>query len=158
MRSNKTCLWIAAGLILLCAIIFLLSMVIVPRSAKASTYGITDKDQAALVIYNRTADFYVLDISLQDGTGKKLTNLIHRGDFGVFEIPPGEYSVIVHYSDEANLDNLSYMEWYVSSVIKKEIEVKAGRAVRFTLTGGDVSGMFYEPPELLSGDVKPDKR
>lgn len=149
-RKRRIFLFILGGFILVCPGLLLASadILFVPKSQLASTYGIMDKEKSALVISNRTDEFYILDVTVAGAQEQKFAELIPQGGVRTFEISPGAYNLSVHYSDRSSLDNLAFMTWYVSALKKADFEVKAGRAARFTLKGGDAMGIMYDPPDL----------
>jgi hypothetical protein len=57
MRLKKTALIILAVVVALCIIFAAVGMLVVPKSQRASTYGISDKEKSALVIQNKTSEF-----------------------------------------------------------------------------------------------------
>lgn len=148
MRSRKIVLIILAVVISLCIIILAVGALVVPESQRASTYGIVDKERSALVIYNKTSEFFILSIDVKSGTTEKFTGTISPGEFKTYPLLPGAYSLIIHYSDRANFSTTSYIKWYVDGVALSDFEVKKGRAAIFALRGGDMKGMFYDPPKL----------
>ncbi len=64
---------------------------------------------------------------------------------GVVAIPGGQHELVIHYSDHITPPSFGF---YVSSVLKENFYVAAGRAAVYAIEGGDVQGMFYTPPEL----------
>jgi hypothetical protein len=72
---------------------------------------------------------------------------------------PGTYNLIINYSDRADLTPSGYVDWYVDGVKLADFEIKKGRAVIFALKGGDVRGLFYDPPTLEdnSGEINSDQ-
>lgn len=149
LKRRKILLITLGAIMLICASIILAGMLIVPENQQAATYGVTDKEKAALVIENRSSDFYILDLKVSGAHEQEFDVLITNGQQRTFEIPPGAYSLSVHYADRPSLDDLPFMTWYVSALKKAEFEVRAGRAARFRLEGGHTSGMMYDPPDLV---------
>ena len=159
MRSRKTALIILAVVVALCIIFLVIGALAVPKSQRASTYGVTDKESSALVVYNKTSEFFILSMDLKGETTEKFTGTISPGEFKAYPLSPGTYDLIIHYSDRTNFSSTSYIEWYVDGVALADFEVKKGRAVIYALKGGDVKGMFYDPPKLEdnTGKINPDQ-
>jgi hypothetical protein len=154
MRSNKILFIILGAVVLACLAMFLADALIVPQAQRAATYGILDKNQSALVIHNDTAEFYILSVNVKGDQTSKFTGVIKEGDNSVNAIPPGDYNLVVHYSDRYDFSNSSYIEWYVDGVKMMDFSVKKGRAAIFSLNGGDVKGLLYEPPDLDNNSGK----
>jgi hypothetical protein len=148
MKSRKTGLIILAAVIVFCVSFLVIGALYVPPAQRATTYGVTDKDKSALVVHNNTSEFYVLYVDVKGEITQKFAGLIARGEYKAYILPPGAYSLTVHYSDRSSLANLGFMEWYVDGVKLADFTVKKGRAVVFSLKGGDVKGMSYDPPTL----------
>lgn len=145
-RSNKI-LWGAVALsILLCVVPCVYIFAVGDSAHRASTYGIEGKGRSALVVQNNTTEFYILDLKL-DGEIIS-TEVVDRGDQVVVEIPSGKHELKIHYSDYRDLSTIPSFTFYVSSVLVENFSVSPGRAVIYSVDGGDVSGMFYDPPEL----------
>jgi hypothetical protein len=117
------------------------------KESLASTYGITDKEKSALVI-NNNSSFFILGVEITGSAETWWNDLISYSSQKVYPISPGSYTVSIHYSDHTSLDDLSFMEWYVSSYVSDDFEVVKGRAVIYLLEGGSSSGMTYTPPDL----------
>ena len=132
--------------ILFVVLIPLIRSLIPNKEYRASTYGITDKEKSALVIQN-TSYFNILDVIITGDATTQWNELVTAQK--VYTISPGKYTVSIHYSDHTSLDNLGFMEWYVSSIASSDFEVAKGRAVVFILEGGHSSGMMYDPPDLV---------
>jgi hypothetical protein len=148
MKSRKIVFIILAFIVSLCIIISIVGAFIVPKSQRASTFGVTDKEKSALVVYNKTSEFYILAVEVKGEITHKFTNAIWPGDYKAFVLPPGDYKVTINYSDRTSFSPTSYIEWYVDGDKLADFTVKKGRAVIYALKGGDVKGMFYDPPTL----------
>jgi len=148
MKPGRTALIILAIVVLLCVVIMVIGALYVPPHQRAASYGVADKAKSALVVHNDTSDFYILAVEVDGKITHKFTGVIMKGDYKAYVLPPGAYKLIVHYSDRTSFSNMGYMEWYVDSSALSEFTVKKGRAAIFSLKGGDVSGMFYDPPAL----------
>lgn len=148
MRSRKTVLIILAVVISLCIIILVIGAFIVPDYQLASTYGIADKERSALVIFNKTSEFFILSIEVKGEIFKKSFEAISPGKFKTYILLPGEYSLIIHYSDLTSFSKAESVLWYVDGVKLADFKVKKGRAAIYMLKGGDVKGMTYDPPTL----------
>jgi hypothetical protein len=145
-RNNKILWGVVVLSILLCLVPCLYVVAIGDPAHRASTYGIEGKGKSALVIQNNTSDFYILDLKL-DGEIIS-TEVVDEGDQVVVEIPSGKHELKIHYSDYRDLSTVPSFTFYVSSVLTENFSVSPGRAVIYSIDGGDVSGMFYDPPEL----------
>ena len=145
-RSKILLIGLAVVSVLLCIAPCLygaLSGLVGDPAHRAETYGITDKDQAALVIQNNTSRFYILDLKLD---GELISDkVIMQGSQSVVGIPSGQHELIIHYSDHIQPPSFGF---YVSNVFKENFSVGAGRAALYAVEGGDVSGIFYTPPDL----------
>jgi hypothetical protein len=147
-KSRKTLFIILGGFVLVCIVPVLIGVLYIPPVQRAATYGVTDKNKSALVIHNSTGEFYILSVDVKGGTADKFTDLIYNGEFKSYTLAPGAYSLTVRYSDHSSLSNLGFMEQYVDGVKLADFSVKKGRAAIFSLRGGDVRGVFYDPPVL----------
>lgn len=147
--SKKTII-VAGVAVLICVACFLITSLPPYLAGRASNYGVTEPGKSALVIKNKTTDFYILDVSISGDGNLEWHQLVSKGAQRVFAIDPGKYTVSVHYSDKPDLSNLSFMTWYVSANKQAEFEVKKGRSVVFVLQGGDTMGMMYDPPDLIT--------
>lgn len=145
-RSNKILWGVVALSILLCVVPCLYIFVIGDPAHRASTYGIEGKGKSALVVQNNTREFYILDLKL-DGEIIS-TEVVDEGGQVVVEIPSGKHELVIHYSDYRDLSTVPSFTFYVSSVLTENFSVASGRAAVYSIDGGDVSGMFYDPPEL----------
>jgi hypothetical protein len=148
MRSRKTGLIILALIVLVCAAFLVIGVLVVPKSQRASTYGVTEKEKSALVVYNKTAEFYILSVDVTGEITHKFTGVVAQGQYKAYVLPPGAYSLTVRYSDRTTFTDPGFIEWYVDGVKLADFTVKKGRAAIFALQGGDVQGMFYDPPDL----------
>ena len=148
MKSRKTLFIILAVVVLACTASLVIGALYIPPVQQAASYGVTDKTKSVLVIHNNTSEFYILSVDVKGEITHKFTGLISKGDTKAYILPPGVYSLTVHYSDRTNFSNMGFMEWYVDGVKLADFKVKKGRAAIFSLYGGDVQGMFYDPPEL----------
>ncbi len=143
-RSNKILIGVAVFSILLCSVPCLYFGLVGDPAHRAETYVITDKNQAALIIQNNTSEFFILDLKL-DGELISKEVIMPKGRQGVVAIPSGQHELVIHYSDHILPPSFGF---YVSAVLKENFTVGAGRAVVYSIEGGDVQGMFYDPPEL----------
>ena len=159
MRSRKTVFIILAIVVFICVAFLVIGALIVPKSQRASTYGIADKESSALVIYNKTSEFYILSIDVNGKTSEKIPGLIRPGNLKFTPCFLAIYKVFIHYSDRAKFSDSAYIEWYVDGLSQADFSIKKGRAVIFALMGGDVRGLFYDPPELENntGEINPDQ-
>ncbi|MDP2965227.1 MAG: hypothetical protein Q8N39_04205 [Pelolinea sp.] len=161
MKSRKTALIILAAVILACVAFLVIGALYVPPAQRAVTYGVTDKDKSALVIHNNTSEFYILSVDVEGEITQKFTGVILQGDYKAYVLPPGDYSLTVHYSDRTSFTNKGFgsIEWYVDGVKLTEFTIRKGRAAIFSLRGGDVRSMTYDPPTLEdnSREVNPDQ-
>ena len=150
MKINKTILII--GGILLAAIVACLvfSYLTYDVGRRASRYGITDKEKSALVVENNTNEFYILGVSISGDESQEWVTLIEMGQQQVFSINPGSYKLNIRYSDYADQENLGFLTWYVDASKTIDFGIRKGLAAIFSLQGGDVSGMMYNPPDLVS--------
>jgi hypothetical protein len=148
MKSRKTLAIILGAVILICLVSLLIGALYVPPAQRAATYGVTEKDKSVLVIHNDTAEFYVLSVDLKGALTEKFFGPINQGDTKAYAIPPGAYSLTIHYSDHSSFSNMGFLEQYVDGVKQANFSVKKGRATIFSLRGGDVRGLFYDPPVL----------
>jgi len=159
MKSRKTVLIILAAVVLICAAFLVFDALYIPSVQRAAAYGVTDKTKSALVIHNNTSEFYILYVDVKGALNHKFTGVIAAGDYKTYTLPPGDYSMTVHYSDRTNFSNMGLMERYVDGVKLADFTVKKGRAAIYSLKGGDVQGMFYDPPDLEdnSRELNPDQ-
>jgi hypothetical protein len=148
VKSRKTALFVLAAVVLVCVSSLVFNAIYVPTVQRAATYGVMDKNKSALVICNNTSEFYILYVDVKGETTQKFTGVISKGDTKTYDIPPGAYNLTVHYSDRTSFSNMGFMEWYVDGNKLADFSVKKGRAAIFSLNGGDVQGMFYDPPTL----------
>ena len=146
-RNNKILIGVVVVSALLCLIPCMYFALFGDSAHRAETYGITDKDKAALVIQNNTSHFFVLDLKL-DGELISDKVIMAKGTQGVVAIPGGQHELVIHYSDRINLSNIPSFEFYVSSILKENFYVAVGRAAVYSLEGGDAQGMFFTPPKL----------
>jgi hypothetical protein len=148
MKSRKTAFIILAAVVLVCVTSLVIGALYVPPVQRAATYGVADKNKSALVIRNNTNKFYILSVDVKGETIQKFTGVIARGDTKAYDLSPGAYNLTIHYSDRTSFSNTGFMEWYVDGVTLADFTVKKGLAAIFSLIGGDIQGMFYEPPAL----------
>jgi len=117
---------------------------------RASTYGITDPSGAALRIENRTSDFAITRVTIEDPEERVAFRdvgiEIGTGAGTVLEIAPGTYLVRVHYveTDQA-------VPWRPQGSLSESIVVSPGKAVILCLQGGRSSpeGSIFVPPLLV---------
>lgn len=147
-KSCKIILIALGALVVACILFTVISSLIPEKESLASHYGITDNEKSALVIKN-DSNFYILDVKITGSAEAQWTDLIGKSIQKVYPISPGKYTVFIHYSDHTDLDDLSFMEWYVSSIASGEFDVVKRRAVIYLLEGGHSSGMMYDPPDLI---------
>lgn len=147
--SKKTII-VAGVAALLCVACCLITSLPPYLAGRASNYGVTEPGKSALVIKNKTTDFYILDVSITGDTNQEWHQLVSKDAQRVFAIDPGKYTISVHYSDKPDLSDLDFITWYVSSYKYVDLEIKKGRSAVFVLQGGDTMGMMYEPPDLIA--------
>jgi len=119
------------------------------RRHQASTYGILDPAQAALRIQNRTNDFAVRSISLEDAERSVAVEDIQReirpGDEAVLEIAPGTYRINVVF-----VETVQVTGWRPEGTLGELVSVAPGEAAVLSFQGGNSSPdrPIYIPPEL----------
>jgi hypothetical protein len=120
------------------------------RRHRAETYGILDPSKAALRIENRTADFAVRSISLEDAERAVVVQDIQReirpGDEATIEIAPGAYRVNVLF-----IETVQVTGWRPEGTLTQEVAIAPGTAAILSFQGGNSSPdrPIYIPPELV---------
>jgi len=150
MRINKTILIIGGILLVTIIACLVFSYLTYDVGRSASRYGISDKTKSALVIENNTSEFYILGVSISGDQSQAWATIIPMGEEQVFSINPGSYQLKIRYSNHADLENLGFLTWYVDAQKSIDFGIRKGLAAIFSLEGGDVSGMMYDPPDLIS--------
>jgi hypothetical protein len=127
-----------------------LSLAARARRHQASTYGIVDPTQAVLRVENRTSDFSVRSISLEDAERSVVVQNIQQeirpGDETVLEIAPETYRV-----------NVLFVEIVQAAAARPEgtlsvvVSISPGKAAILSFQGGNSSPdrPIYIPPELV---------
>lgn len=116
---------------------------------RAATYGIVDPLSAALRVENKTNDFALTRVSLEDPeravTIQDLPGEIAPGEEAVLEIAPGTHAVTVFYV-EAN----QVLGFRPKGSLSESITVSPGEAAIVRFQGGRSSPdtLFFVPPEL----------
>jgi len=149
VHGGKILLTIVIVAVLGCLGICLYTSLFTDEAHRSSTYGVTDPTKAVLVIEDRTVAFHIIGtkITREDGQSWDLGR-ISGGRQGVFPIEPGDYTLEVEYCDHPSLEAVASLSWYVHNTKSAEFSVIKKRATIFHLEGGNVSGIFYTPPEL----------
>jgi hypothetical protein len=117
---------------------------------KASTYGIADPSSAVLSMENRTSDFAIRRVLIEDAAGGVVVadvySEIGTGAGVVLEIVPGAYSVSVFYEEISQ-----GVAWRPRGSVDASFSVSPGKAVVLYMQGGRSSpdGLFFIPPELV---------
>jgi len=117
---------------------------------QASTYGIADPSSAALRIENRTSDFAVTRVTLQNTEGfvtiRDVGHEISMGEEAVVEIAPGAYLVMVFYGETTQT-----VAGRPKGSLSASFTVSPEKAVILCLQGGRSSpeGLIFLPPELV---------
>jgi len=117
---------------------------------QASTYGIADPSSAALRIENRTSDFAITRVTLQNTEGsvavRDVGHEIRMGEEAVVEITPGAYLVMVFYGETTQT-----AAGRPRGSLNASFTVSLGQAVILCLQGGRSSpeGLVFLPPELV---------
>ena len=123
----------------------LLSIFVLPKQERLSTYGVTDKTKSVLVVENNSA-FYIRGVDIAGEVEEKWVNLILHGDKMAYTIPPGTYTLTVHYSSRKSAED--YAVYYVSNKISSQFSVIMNRVVIFSLDDGKNYAVTYHPPDL----------
>lgn len=117
---------------------------------KASTYGIADPSSAALRMENRTSDFAITHVTIEDAKERGAVRDVH-GEIGtgaesVLEIAPGTYLVRVSYVETGQA-----VPWRPKGSLSESFTISPGRAVILYLQGGRSSpeGLISVPPALV---------
>jgi hypothetical protein len=116
---------------------------------QAATYGIVDPSCAALRVENRTNDFALTRVSLEDPertlTIHDVPGEIAPGQEALLEIPPGAHVVTVFYV-EAN----QVLGFRPKGSLSESVTVSPGEAAIVRFQGGRSSPdtLFFVPPEL----------
>lgn len=132
----------------------LLLPVLIAACYRAADHGVDDPSRGALVVHNRSPfdvtriEVYALPdstLAAVDSAGRPNT---------VFPVPPGEYVVLVDY---ARTHGVLYV---ARGGEGDRVQVGAGQAVIFTLSGGDPTpsqpSLEFRPPSLTrKQSVKP---
>lgn len=139
----------AGGLIVVLGVAAI-ALAVNARRHRASTYGIEDPSSAALRIENRTTDFAIARLSIEDAAAGVILEEV-RGEIGpgahhVLELAPGTYVVTVFYV-EISMAVMGRPEGTLSASLK----ASPGKAAILHLSGGRSSpeAIIFVPPELL---------
>jgi hypothetical protein len=119
------------------------------RSHRASTYGFDDASSAALRVENRTTDFAIKRVFIEDadllvGTQDEYGGIV-AGAKEAFEIVPGSYQVKVFYVESSQV-----LAFRPEGSLSELVTVGPGEAAILRLEGGRSSpeGMIFIPPKL----------
>jgi hypothetical protein len=123
---------------------------VITHRHRASTYGITAPSSAVLRIENKTSDFAIRRVSVEEAqSGLVILDEPGGLDVGaeaVFEIPPGTYVVRIFYMEIEPI-----VMGRPEGFLNESFSVSPGRAALLSFQGGRSSpdGLIYIPPELV---------
>lgn len=147
LQGRRLAFLVAGALIVLAVVVIVWASN--ARRHRASTYGISDTSRAALRIENRTSDFAIKRVFIEDadllvGTQDQYGG-ISAGAKEAFEIAPGSYQVKVFYVESSQV-----WAFRPEGSLSKLVTVGPGEAAILRLEGGRSSpeGMIFIPPKL----------
>lgn len=147
LRGRKLGFLVAGALIVLAVVTIVWASN--ARRHRASTYGISDASRAALRIENKTSDFAIKRVFIEDaellvGTQDEYGG-IAAGEKEAFEIAPGSYQVKVFYVESSQV-----WAFRPEGSLSELVTVGPGEAAILRLEGGRSSpeGMIFIPPKL----------